>query len=338
MGFDPVTAGIGLMAGSSILGGMSQDKANKANAKSANAWQSQIASLAQGMMTPTSGGKYQTQLDDFIKSLNFTPTEGVTAGPAAQIDMSSITPNLNMGNDALMQVIRGGANMNPTAMDFLTRTIQSGGNPFDLSSTFDTLGKTDARNIDTQVNSLIAQNAGGGLGERFGTATMDRAARLRENLLADINSRNAGMASTEYNNAQGRAAGAAQLLSQDDLARLSTLINAGGTLNQGAINAGQLALTGAQANAGATNNMNQFNAGQTNNTNQFNTQQQQAFLQMIMQGILSSAGLGQQAGSQNAQLLSIMAGVPGGQQFASALPGSMGNIGQLLLLGNQLKK
>jgi hypothetical protein len=89
-----------------------------------------------------------------------------------------------------------------------------------------------------------------------------------------------------------------------------------------------------QFGATAANQAGQFNAGQQTQAGQFNAAQQQQFNQ-FMQSIIGQAS-GMQSGqtTQNAQLLAIMAGLPGinaPQQQPSAYPGAMGDMSQLLM-------
>lgn len=187
--------------------------------------------------------------------------------------------------------------------DGFLQMLRRGGNPFDTSAQFAALAPLDQRLIDSQVAGLRGSSTS--LGQRFGTATTGAERLLRGNFAQDISARNAGIQSSAYEAAQGRTMGAAQGLQQ-------------GGLQQ----AGLLAQI-AQANAG-----NQMNAGQ------FNTTMNQGWNQFISSIIGQAGGFQNAQNSQNAQLLSIMAGLqpPGAVQGQpSQLPGALGDIGQLLM-------
>jgi hypothetical protein len=321
----------------------------------------------------------------------------------------------NMGQDALGQMLRrspGPSVTDPT----LALDLQNAGQSFNNSDLFSALAPLDQRTIDTQVAGL--QGSMGSLGQRFGTATLDKERQLRSDFAQNLAARNAQLQSSSFENAanrqlqalgqrgtreqfqatlplqqqaqqlataqalmsggqqqssllaqiaQANAANSLQAqtsnaqyglqaggMNQDALIR-AALANQGvamqaGLANQGAglqaqsSNAGNmlqalLANMGSMNQAGqfgatAANQAGQFNAGQQTQAGQFNAAQQQQFNQ-FMQSIIGQAS-GMQSGqtTQNAQLLAIMAGLPGinaPQQQPSAYPGAMGDMSQLLM-------
>lgn len=115
----------------------------------------------------------------------FMPTSGIPG----------ILQSINPGNDALMQFLRA----DPSRQ-------------FDTSGAFTALEANDQRQIDQASNSLRAGYAG--LGQRFGTASQRQEGRLRGDFAAQIAARNAGIAQSSFESAQGRSMNAATLLSQ----------------------------------------------------------------------------------------------------------------------------
>jgi hypothetical protein len=104
--------------------------------------------------------------------------------------------------------------------------------------------------------------------------------------------------------------------------------NQAGQYNAGAANAA------GQFNAGSLNQAGQFNAGMQSSTNQFNAGQNQMWNQFQAGIIGQAAGYQQQQQALNAQLLSIMAGMPMAgvpQAPSSPYPDALSNIGQMMM-------
>lgn len=329
MGMDPATLAI---AGSSIFGALGADSAAKTGANAANKRQDYLSNLGESMLVQPGGSPAIGQLQELLKSINFKgmATPNINA---STVDPSKVTPNLNLGNDALMQVLRGDpmSHMDPVGTAFLHDTVKSGGNPFDTSELFSALGTVDKRNIDQQINDLIATSTGGGLGERYGTAIADRGARLRTNALADIGARNAGIAQGSYEAAQGRATGAANSLNADALSMLGLRTQAGGMLNQGELSKMQLLASIFQGNQSAENAASTNNASNAINVGQANNSQQNAVWQQIFQTIMGGQGVLQGDRNNNLAILQALSGMGSpATAGASELPGAIGDLGWLL--------
>lgn len=325
MGMDPLTIGLGLSAAGGLYGAFNQNKTNTQNynaqqsaAAAQTARQGQIDKYVQPFLSQGQN-PFASQLMQMLNGgvggfKSPTPQTPFTYNPASY-NPSMVQPGtaatgtqgFNAGQDSYMQLLK------------------SGGSPFDTSSMFSALAPLDQRAIDQQVAQL--QGSQGSLGSRFGTATADRESNLRRDFLQNITARNAGIQQQSYEAAQGRVANAAGGLQSGGLQQMSLLAQIA-QANAGAQNqAGQF-------NAGSANQAGQFNAGQEMQTGQFNQAAQQTWNSFMSQILGQAGGLQAQQQGQNAQLLSIMAGLqPPGvpQQQPSALPGGLGDIGQLLM-------
>lgn len=352
MGFDPLTIGVGLAAGSSVLGAVGQDRANARNTRA------QQAALAAQQQR-------QAQIDSFIKpylnsganpfaSMLMSMLNGGTPGqpgftmpsavpsftynPAA-IDPSVVTGSqgFNTGQDAIMQMLNRGITL-PTDAS-LGEDLRSAGQKFDTSDLFASLAPQDARMLDEQVAQL--RGSFGTLGQRFGTAAGQQERQLRGNFIQDVAARNAGIAQTSFENAANRnlqgltlQAQREQFLSQLPLMQGQYQLSLADALQRGGLDQAGLLAQIAQANAASQNAAGQFNAGQQAQTSQFNAGQSQLWNQFLSSVIGQAGGLQQNQQSLNAQLLAIMAGQqPAGvvQQQPSPYPGAIGDIGQLLM-------
>lgn len=267
----------------------------------------------------------------------------------AMIDPSGIgSQGFNTGQDALMQMINRGI---PTQQDpMVALGLQQAGQQFNNSDLFGALAPLDQRLIDQQAAQL--QGSAGSLGARFGTAMMEKEGQLRGNFAQNIAARNAGLQQQSFESAAQRGLQAtgigaqreqffaglpfqeAQLQQQAALGLQSGALQQSGLLaqllqaNQGATNqAGQF-------NATAQNQAGQFNAGQTTQAGQFNSMQGQQWNSFLQSVLGQASGMQQGQQGMNAQLLAIMAGLPGmnaPQQQPSAIPGAFGDISQLLM-------
>lgn len=335
MGMDPVTLGLGASAIGSLYGAYSGDQANKRAARASNKRQNYINSMGEGLMGGANSGRFQDMLTELLGGVKGTPTEAPTFD-ASTIDINSLLPDLNVGNDSLMQLLRANpeTQMDPVASAFLRNTVKSGGNTFDTSNLFSALGTVDERNINKQVSDLLASSSGGGLGERFGTATAARGGNLRRQALEDLNARNAGIQMQSFESGQGRAMSAANSLQTGLQQLLGLKLQGADVLNRGLLDRSRLALEGAQGNQNAQNRASEVNASNFLQTAGMNEAQRQALFGERLQAIMQAAGLFQGDRNYRAGIFQTMAGLPGSTATAGAsnFPGAFTDIGQLLLL------
>lgn len=281
------------------------------------------------------------------------------------------TAGFNAGQDGLMQMAR--RQLAP-AMDagFNQELAKqaSGNSLFDNSALFGSLNTLDQRNINQQASALRGRNLS--LGQFAGTGAVDAESQLRERMSQDLMARNAQLASSSYENAQGRAMQALGLQGQQQQALQNfQLQNAG--LQQQAMQAyGQQALaaagqanqasefglgqqmqanlanqtTGLQAalanmqmqgqfglaNQAAANQAGQFNAAQNNAQYQTNLNQGNIYNDYMLRLISGAAGIQQGQQGQNLQALGILGGVGVPQSAPSALPGAISDAGQMAML------
>lgn len=217
---------LGLNAAGMGYNAYSQDKAAKAQ----NEQQQALLQAAAGMRQYGPSAVEQMLLGLYGK-------QGQGSGSAWQpssIDMGALTGGggFNMGQDALMQMLRAGPQSNLDKS--LNSILSGGGNPFDTSKMFDALGVVDRRNTNQQVADL--RGGAGGLGERFGSAMMGAETALRQNVSSDINSRNAQIQAGSHESAQARMLqAAAQLAGRDEF-----YAGLGSNIRQGGLDFGQL--------------------------------------------------------------------------------------------------
>lgn len=333
MGMDPLTIGLGLTAGSQILGAFTQ---NKANNKNYDAQQQAIAAQRARMgqvdaavqpYLSNSQNPFAAQLMQMFSSGGFkAPGTTATSSYGAQgFDPSMIgarttgAQGFNTGQDGLLQMLR--SQRDPE----FTKGLLGVGQSFNNSDLFSALAPLDQRQIDQQVAQL--QGGYTTLGGRFGTAAMDKEQMLRTSALQNIQARNAGLASSSYEAAQGRMMQGLGLQAGREQNTMASWLQ-GMLANQQAMNqAGQF-------NAGAQNQAGQFNAGQANQMGQFNTTMGQGYNQFQAGLFGQAANMQAQTGGLNAQLLAIMAGQPNpgaAMVQPSAMPGALGDIGQMLM-------
>jgi hypothetical protein len=281
-------------------------------AKDQNAQQQALLQAAAGMRQYGPSGVEQMLLGLFNQ-------QGQGRGSAWQptnIDMSSIAGSggFNMGQDALMQMLRAGPQSNLDKS--LNSILSGGGNPFDTSKMFDALGMVDRRNTNQQVADL--RGGAGGLGERFGSAMMGAETALRQNVSSDINSRNAQIQAGSHESAQARMLqAAAQLAGRDEF-----YAGLGSNIRQGGLDLGQLML---QAN----NSQNAAGA-QARSMNQ----QDNAFGAQLLQMLL---GAEQNRNAFNLSTLGLGAGmmpVQPGYGFGNA----MSDFGQMMMFMQEMNR
>jgi len=112
--------------------------------------------------------------------------------------------SFNMGQDWLMQMMRS----DPMgASNRAMEGMMAGGNPFDTTELFRSLGVLDERN---RGDALAQVNAGAsGLGQRFGTSMNREANNTMAQMVEAAAARNAGIGMQSHDSAQNRILGAA---------------------------------------------------------------------------------------------------------------------------------
>lgn len=237
--------------------------------------------------------------------------------------------NFNMGQDALMQMMR--RQFNPVTDQNLQDNLAQlyGGASFDPNGVLSTLAPIDQRMIEEQVTGL--RGASGSLGQRFGSDLVQNERMLRENAMQDIGARNAQITQSMWESGQNRRLQALglgvqqnQFLSQFPLLAAQLNMQAAGQLQQGGLNFAQLAQQAQIANQSAGLQAGTFNA------------------QQALQAALANQGAGLQAGQAN-QAAALQAALQtqslgqSGQQFnvAQALQAALANQGMLGQYGLQ---
>lgn len=255
------------------------------------------------------GGMYRYN-DPGENAFTYTPP---TLGTAPQV---TGLQGMNAGQDGLLQMMRRGGQI-----------YGDGGGQqdavFNNSELFKSLEPLDQRLIDRNVSQLRAGT--GSLGQRFGTAMAQNEARLREQLGQDVLARNAGLLRDSYESAQNRSLQAGL--------GLTSALGQSDTLNQQA----KLANQGVQAQYGLhaadiANQAGQFNAQQRMGQNQFAAGQGNIYNQFTLGALGQLAGMDQQRFGNQANLISLLAGLPMAQAQPSAYPGALGDISQMAML------
>ena len=209
------------------------------------------------------------------------------------IDTAPIMGNFNVGQDALMQFLRS----NPQNQQ-----------EFASSQAFDMLQGLDQRNQNQAVNTLNANfNT---LGSRFGSGAARQTSDLLANMGAQTGARNAGILQSSFESAANRRLQGMGM----ELSGAQSLAQQGGQM-------AQLAAQLGMANQGNQQWNQTFNQGS----------RQQAF-QNRLGGIQAGFGMQNANDQYNAQLFSIMSGLPAptGNGYQAASQG-LGDIGQLMM-------
>lgn len=212
---------------------------------------------------------------------------------------------------------------------------------------------TQSANVANQLQASLA-NQGAGLqagGQNLGAIMQALLANQQTNTQAGLANQSTGLAANQATAQQALQAALAnqgaglQSGQMNQSALLQAMLanqgaglqaqtgNAANWLQSMLANQGSANQAG-QFNATAQNQAGQFNAGQMQNTGQFNAAQGQQYNQFLSGILGQAAGLQGNQTAQNAQLLAIMAGLPGvnaPQQQPSALPGAVGDLSQLLM-------
>lgn len=241
----------------------------------------------------------------------------------------------NMGQDALSQMIRrapGPSVTDPT----LGLDLQNAGQSFNNSDLFSALAPLDQRNIDTQVAGL--QGSLGSLGQRFGTATLDKERQLRSDFAQNISARNAQLQSSSFENAANRQLQALgqrgtreQFQATLPLQQQAQQLSAAQALMSGGLQQSGLMAQLAQANAA-----NSLQA-QTSNA-QYGLQAGGMNQDALIRAALANQGVAMQAGlaNQSAGLQSQTTNAGNTLQALLANMGSMNQAGQFnATVGNQ---
>lgn len=361
LGLLPIVGG-GLQLLGGLFGGKSQSGANK---------EAQQYQLQRNQMIDDLVNRYLSQnaatsptqgfLQGFLGS-QFTPARGATAAvapapgdvQAPSVDLGTIfnAGDFNQGQDALLQFLRS----DPTRqlLGGIDLTGQLGGILANggQQSTDAALSALDRlQQQDTQKQLALLQGSSGSLGQRFGTATQQRAADLLSQLSTQYGAQRAQLALGAAENAQNRRLQAGQTLAGLAGQQGSQALQAAQLLQFAPQLAAQVglanqdaALRAALANQQAGLSTSQFNAGQANQIGQFNAEQaNNFFLQQLaqrLQGAQIAGALGGQQAGTNVDLLRIMAGLgtPGANTAAGYAGNSLAQAGQFLGLYPFMKK
>lgn len=204
----------------------------------------------------------------------------VEAG-AIDLGIAGGTPGFNTGQDALMQMLRGGVMQGPDAG--LTQALQGAGANFGMDPMMQALQKIDQTNLNDQVSQL--RGSAGSLGERLGSAGMLAEGEMRGNFLDQISGRNQQLAQSSFEQAQGRNLQSLGLQTQREQffaqQPVQSQIAIAQALQQGGLGSSDIMARLAQANAG-----NQLQASQATGSN-------------ALAAMLQGQNLGQQAGQFN---------------------------------------
>lgn len=260
------------------------------------------------------------------------------------IDPTTLMPTGGAYGDAISQMTallgksapgyEANANVDSALNDLL-----SGHTTFDNSQQFAALAPIQQRQQDQALAQL--HGSFGSLGQRFGTSAMQQESQLRSQMVQNQALQNAQIAGTSFENSQNRRIGAlgvgaqreqaaSQIGLQGYQARLGGLGQLGSlglqrdnSMGQLQLGAAQLNQQGALANQAATNQAGQFNAQAGNDYTQY-------YNNYMMQAL--GLGNSMQQGNQNynLQLLALMNGQQLPQQTPSAIPGAIGDLGQLM--------
>ena len=219
------------------------------------------------------------------------------------INPNAMGTGANSSQDALMQLIRGGAGtqamagsagisgfnanarvdpitgqVSDTARSNLEQLTENGGR-FDLDSMFAALNAVEQRQQGEQIANL--QGSAGSIGQRFGSVLNSQEGRLRESMQEQANLRRQELARQSFETAQGRRLqGAAGLTAQDQIINQIMGINQGNQTQValGNLNAGVTA-RGQDANVAISNADNATRASVSNAGNQTAAAQALATLQ-----------------------------------------------------------
>jgi len=320
------------MAGASLLGsGISAfgaARVNKQNLQAQQQRQRQIdqqAAQNSGLIGNLFNG-LQGQLG------NLAPVQGQQATAnafsfdplqASQVDLGSVTggaggQTFNAGQDGLMQFLRADPMGKMQGTNGILQEIAATGLPSDLSSIF-----TQASQVNQDNNAdLLARvtGTGGGLGQRFGSATQRIAGDTARRLANEQSLQNSQLALQTAEAASGRRLNAASQLGQFQLQGNAQLMGAGQQQQA-------MILQAALANQQAQNQMGQFNVNAGMQANQQNNAQaMQAIFgnnaQMLneRQAQLQQLGIGGQLAGQQSQAMNQILGVRAGVQAPQAGP------------------
>lgn len=214
---------MGLGAAGTALGGWMNSRTDRSNARAQNAWQSQQQDWLRSLMQ----GNGPTGLENTAMSW----LQGAGQGSPGMNQM------FNAGQDGLMQSLR--SDPGARSRSVMEGVIAGGGNPFDNTELFRSLGVLDQRNLNTAIGEL--RSSAPGLGQRFGTSM--RNAELNTVLQSNENAaaRNAGIAQQSYGDAQARLMSALGMLGQQEMAGAQLQQQGWQGLMQGGLGASQLA-------------------------------------------------------------------------------------------------
>lgn len=227
MGLETVAmlSSMALSAGSSIYGGMQQDKASRRAGRRAN----RLENRAFGMMEegPTS---VEQLIQEYLG---------------------------NIGQDGILQQMRASpeGQYQQDVINTLLGITESGGDPFDTSELFAALEPIEADMRDEAVAEL--RGGASGLGQRFGSASQRAEAELLSDIVNQSAGRRAQIQQGSYEAGQGRKMGALGML-LDRLARAENLATTQTGVETSLL---QMLLGGEQARRGYNAQLFGFGAG-----------------------------------------------------------------------------
>lgn len=313
--------GAGIQGISSLYGAKQASNAAKNAAGAANARYKENKAMGQGLMTQGPDAFTQGLLD----LTNMAGPKDVTASTINLDDIFGGAPNMNMGNDALMQMIRADPTKQVSgAMTRLTNLADT--NPYDTSGEISALQGVDAINNQAAVNRINSQVSG--LGQRGGTGRALATASYLRGANADAGARYADINRQAYTSNQNLRLGAMQTLGQLEDAATGRRLSAIDLYNRGQTDLTGLRLQGAQ-----------FNANAANTAAQNNVQNALAFMQQRLAGLSAGASAEATRRGQNIGIFNTIAGQPGPATAQTGqVAGAVGDIGQLLMLLPYLQK
>lgn len=317
----PMAVGMGIQGAASLYGAKQQSNAAKNAAGAANARYKENKAMGESLMTQGPDAFTQGLLD-------FSKMSGPNNVDPSTIDLGSIFgggTGANMGNDALMQVLRADPNKQVNgAMDRLSGLADT--NPFDTSGEIGALQNVDSINNQRAVNTINSQVSG--LGQRGGTGRAMAAGSYLRGANADAGARYADINRQAVTSNQQLRLNALSTLGGLQDAATGRKLSAAELYNRGQTDMTGLKLQGAQ-----------FNATSANNAAQNNVQNALAFMQQRLAALSGGASSEATRRGQNASIFGTIAGQPGPATAQTGqVAGAVGDIGNLLTLLPYLQK
>lgn len=316
----PMAVGMGIQGAASLYGAKQQSNAAKNAAGAANARYKENKAMGESLMTQGP--------DKFTQGLlDFSGMSAPSDIAGSEVDLSTLFGGSggNLGNDALMQVLRADPSKQiDGAMGRLSSLADT--NPYDTTSEINALQNVDAINNTRAVNTI---NSGvSGLGQRGGTGRAMAAGSYLRGANADAGARYAGINREAYTSNQNLRLNALSTLGGLQDAATGRKLTAAEMMNRQGQDRASLMLQGGM-----------FNATSRNTAAQNNVQNALAFMQQR----LAALGTGAQAEAtrrgQNAGIFGTIAGQPGPATAQTGqVAGAVGDIGNLIALLPYLQK